>query len=164
MTGALWALLMNENLRIWIRPIESFVDGKPLRVQASPGEVRQDRQDMRIPYKRTKRNQTSILRARPSSLNVGHHSRFRFAAEIFGENDCLREIFHGTTQTPALIPQTEIRFLFGQFIAMLQDSLGAFHQFSRLELALHFLGFFHQARVLLRENTTREWRRPSARP
>ena len=53
---------MNENLRIWIRPIESFVDGKPLRVQASPGEVRQDRQDMRVPYKRTKRNQTSILR------------------------------------------------------------------------------------------------------
>ena len=88
MSGAVRPLLMNENLGVWIRPIEAFVDGKPFRVKPSPGEVRQDRQDMRVPYKRTKRNQASILRAARrlprSPFNIGHHRRLRLPAEILG--------------------------------------------------------------------------------
>src|SRR5438477_4373062 len=81
------------------------------------------------------RSDSELLRARQS----GHRIAALFF-QIVGENYRLRQIAHGTAQPPAFVAQTQVRFLFGEAVLVLQNALGALHQFARLERALHLQG------------------------
>src|SRR5271154_774340 len=65
-----------------------------------------------------------------------------FAAEIFGEDDGFRQVFHGPAQAPAFVSEAQVGFFLGEVETALQQSFGAFDQLAGLQLTAHFLGFF----------------------
>jgi hypothetical protein len=74
------------------------------------------------------------------------------AGQILSQDDGLGQFAHWPTQAPALIPKAKVGLLLRQIMPVLQDTLGAFHDFSGLELAPHFGGFFEQSNILFSED------------
>src|SRR5262245_40715373 len=70
-----------------------------------------------------------------------------FPVQFFSEDDGLRELAHRAAQTPAFASQIEIRLLFGNAVAVLEDAFGAFDHLARFEGALHFQRFRNESRV-----------------
>ena len=56
-------------------------------------------------------------------------------AEIVGQHHGLRNLLHRDAPSPALLLQSEVSLLFGEARVALQDSLRAFQELARLQLA-----------------------------
>ena len=56
------------------------------------------------------------------------------ALDFFGKNDGLGYLAHGFAPLTALALECEISFFFAELEIALEDSLGAFHGFARVEL------------------------------
>ena len=114
-------LLMDQHLSFGIGLVQTFRSRESVLCPTSPGEVRQDGENVRILEDRLEREQILFTKEMgrchctgigPKLVGVSGHDRFRLAAEVFGEDDGLRQILHWPAEAAAFVTQAEVSFLF----------------------------------------------------